>query len=269
MTTTVQAERTGRGPRLPLHYLTIPVVFVGLVLAWEAVARAYDLSVLVPYPGAVLAALIDGLRQGALLANAWVTLLEALCGFAIAVALGIAGGALLAESPLLDRTLYPYIAALQTVPKVALAPLFVIWFGFGLGSKIVICALIAFFPILVNTMIGLKAADPQQIDLLRAHCATRWQVFRWLKFPNALPFVFAGLNIGIVLAVIGAIVGEFVGAKAGLGKLILEYQFNLDVASVFAALVVLGAMGMLLGFLMRALQRRVVFWSAPDARDRL
>jgi NitT/TauT family transport system permease protein len=214
-------------------------------------------------------ALIEGFRQGALVENARVTLFEALCGFLIAALAGIGVGAMLSEVRLLEKTFYPYIAALQTVPKIALAPLFVIWFGFGPTSKILICAMISFFPILVNTMVGLKAADPQQVDLFRAHCGTRWQIFKWLKFPNALPFVFAGLNIGIVLSVIGAIVGEFVGARAGLGKLILEYQFNLEVAGVFAVLVVLGVMGMGLSFLMQLLQRKLVFWSTFDVRDRL
>jgi NitT/TauT family transport system permease protein len=268
-TATTAPARIQSRLRLKPHFLSIPAVLIGLVLAWEWLAQVYDLAILVPYPKAVAIALIDGLRQGALLKNAWTTLFEALCGFCIAAIFGVVGAAMLSESPLLEKTLYPYVAALQTIPKVALAPLFVIWFGFGPISKIFICAMIAFFPILVNTLVGLKAADLQQVDLLRAHCATRWQIFKWLKFPNALPFVFAGLNIGVVLSVIGAIVGEFVGAQAGLGKLILEYQFNLEVAGVFAVLVVLGAMGMVLSFLMRLLQRRVVFWAAPDVRDHL
>ncbi len=268
-TATTAPGRIRGHPRLRPHFLSIPAVLIGLILVWQWLAHVYDLAVLIPYPKTVAIALIDGLRQGALIRNAGTTLFEALCGFCAAAVFGVVGGALLSESPLLEKTLYPYVAALQTVPKVALAPLFVIWFGFGPASKIFICAMIAFFPILVNTLVGLKAADLQQVDLLRAHCATRWQIFKWLKFPNALPVVFAGLNIGIVLSVIGAIVGEFVGAQAGLGKLILEYQFSLEVAGVFAVLVVLGAMGMGLSFLMRLLQRRVVFWATPDARDRL
>lgn len=262
-------SRGRRRVRLKPHYLSIPAVFVGFVLAWEWMARAYDVGIIVPHPESVAVALIEGLRQGVLVENTWVTLFEALGGFCIAAVAGIGVGAVLSEVRVLEKTFYPYIAALQTMPKIALAPLFVIWFGFGPVSKILICAMISFFPILVNTIAGLKAADPQQVDLFRAHCATRWQVFKWLKFPNSLPFVFAGLHIGVVLSVIGAIVGEFVGAQAGLGKLILEYQFSLEVAGVFAVLVVLGVMGMTLSFAMRLVQRKVVFWSVPDARDRL
>ena len=232
------APKIRRSSHIKVEHVSIPVVFVLFILLWIWVARFYDLAIIVPYPDAVVASLIQGIRQGAIVENTWVTMFEALCGFAIAAFAGIVLGSVFSEVAILEKTFYPYIVALQTVPKVALAPLFIIWFGFGLTSKILICALIAFFPILVNTMAGLKTVDEQQIDLFRAHCASRWQIFKWLKFPNALPFVFAGLNIGIVLSIIGAIVGEFVGAQAGLGKLILEYQFNLEVSGVFAVLIV-------------------------------
>jgi len=263
------AAKPGRFLNVKIEYISIPAVFVLFVLLWIWVASVYDLDIIVPYPNAVVDALIRGFQQGALVTNTWVTLLEALCGFSIAAVAGVGLGSILSEIKVLGKTFYPYIVALQTLPKVALAPLFIIWFGFGLTSKILICALISFFPILVNTMAGLKAVDEQQMDLFRVHCATRWQIFKWLKFPNALPFIFAGLNIGVVLSIIGAIVGEFVGAQAGLGKLILEYQFNLDVAGVFAVLVVLGLLGMTLSFLMRRLQRKIVFWKVTDADDRL
>jgi NitT/TauT family transport system permease protein len=200
--------------------------------------------------------------------NAWYTFVEAIFGFSIAAFAGILFGSVISQIPILEKTFYPYLVALQTLPKIAMAPLFIIWFGFGLTSKVVICAMIAFFPILVNTIAGLKATEQQQVDLFRAHCANRWQIFKWLKFPNALPYIFAGLNIGVVLSVIGAIVGEFVGAQVGLGKLILEYQFELDMAGVFAVLVVLGAMGIALHLLMRVLQRRIVFWSKPDVVEK-
>ena len=249
---------------LRIEYLSIPGVFIIFIILWLAVAKFYDMPIIVPYPHAVLGALIQGFRQGSLVVNAWFTFLEAIFGFLIAAFAGILFGSLISQIKILEKTFYPYLVALQTLPKIALAPLFIIWFGFGLTSKVIICAMIAFFPILVNTIAGLKATEQQQVDLFRAYCASRWQIFKWLKFPNALPYIFAGLNIAVVLSIIGAIVGEFVGGQVGLGKLILEYQFELEVAGVFAVIVVLGAMGIILHFAMGVLQRKVVFWSKPN-----
>jgi NitT/TauT family transport system permease protein len=257
-------QRFSLKANLRIQYLSIPGVFVLFIFLWVAVAKLYDLPIIVPYPHAVFDALIRGFRQGSLLINAWFTFLEAIFGFSIAAFAGIFFGSVISQIPILEKTFYPYLVALQTLPKIAMAPLFIIWLGFGLTSKVVICAMIAFFPILVNTIAGLKATEQQQVDLFLAYCANRWQIFKWLKFPNALPYIFAGLNIGVVLSVIGAIVGEFVGAQVGLGKLILEYQFELEVAGVFAVLVVLGIMGIALHLIMGVLQRRIVFWSKPD-----
>jgi len=257
-------KRLSLNAKLRLEYLSIPGVFFLFILLWIVVAKFYNLPVIFPYPHAVLDALIKGFQNGSLLVNAWYTFLEAIFGFSIAAFAGIFFASVISQIPILEKTLYPYLVALQTLPKIAMAPLFIIWFGFGLTSKVVISAMIAFFPILVNTIAGLKATEQQQIDLFRAYCANRWQIFKWLKFPNALPYIFAGLNIGIVLSIIGAIVGEFVGAQVGLGKLILEYQFELEVAGVFAVLVVLGVMGIALHLLMRGLQRKLVFWSKSD-----
>ena len=142
----------------------------------------------------------------------------------------------------------------------AIAPIIVIWFGYGVASKIVITATIAFFPLLANTIVGLRAAPQEQIELMVAFTASRWQVFRLARLPQALPYIFVGLDVAIVLSVIGAIVGEFVGAQAGLGYLILQKNFNMDMAGVFAILIVLSAMGVGLHLLVNAVQRRVVFW---------
>src|SRR5690606_34953635 len=140
------------------------------------------------------------------------------------------------QFPLLERTLYPYVVAFQTIPKVAIAPIIVIWFGYGISSKIVITATIAFFPALANTIAGLRATPPEQLELLVAYTATRWQVFWKVKVPQALPYIFVGLDVAIVLSIIGAIVGEFVGARAGLGYLIMQANFSMDMARTFAIL---------------------------------
>jgi len=144
----------------------------------------------------------------------------------------------------------------------------VIWFGYGISSKIVITATIAFFPVLANTIVGLRAAPADQVDLMLAYTATRWQLLRLVRWPAALPYVFVGLDVAIVLSVIGAIVGEFVGAQAGLGYLILQKNFNFDMAGVFAILLILSLMGVGLHLVVTQVQRRVVFWMDP-APDRV
>ena len=155
----------------------------------------------------------------------------------------------------------PVCRGVQTVPKVAVAPLFVLWFGFDTTSKVVITATIVFFPVLANTIVGLRSAPRDQIDVMRAFTASPWRVFRMVRLPHALPYIFAGLDIGIVLAVIGAIVGEFVGAQAGLGYLILQRNFSMDAAGMFAILIALSVIGLVLHAVVRFIARRVIFWS--------
>jgi NitT/TauT family transport system permease protein len=147
------------------------------------------------------------------------------------------------------------------MPKVAIAPLFVLWFGFGVTSKIIITAAIVFFPVLANTIVGLRSAPRDQVDLMTAFTASQWHIFRMVRVPHALPFIFVGLDIGIVLAVIGAIVGEFVGAQAGLGYLIMQRNFSMDASGVFAILIVLSIIGIVLHSAMRFVARRVIFWT--------
>jgi ABC-type nitrate/sulfonate/bicarbonate transport system permease component len=148
------------------------------------------------------------MRSGLYLSNFWVTLCEALLGFVIAAVTGIMLGAVIAQFRLMEQTFYPYLVALQTLPKIAIAPLIIVWFGFGISSKVIIAATVAFFPVLVNVIVGLKTIDPAKLDLMRSLRASRWQTFRLVTFPNALPFVFAGLDIAVVFSVLGAIVGE-------------------------------------------------------------
>jgi NitT/TauT family transport system permease protein len=194
----------------------------------------------------------------------WVTLGEALAGFAIAAVAGIAMGAGIAQFRLVERTVYPYLVALQTLPKIAIAPLIIVWAGFGLSSKVIIAALVAFFPVLVNVIVGLKTIDQSKLELMRSLRASRWQTFRLVTFPNALPFVFAGLDIAVVFSVLGAIVGEFVGAQRGLGNLILQFNVTLDIAGVFAVLILLAVLGIALHLAMQAVERRVIFWAQPE-----
>jgi len=236
------------------------------LLGWELAVRLLAVPLVVlPPPSSVATSLYAILISGTMFWHLGVTLTEILLGFALGAATALVLGALIAQFRVVDRMLYPYVVALQAVPKVALAPLLVVWFGFGLESKILMTAIIAFFPILVNTVVGLRTVEQERLDLMVALKATRWQAFRYVRLPGALPFIFAGLDVGIVLSVIGAIVGEFVGANAGIGYLLLVYNADLRIAAMFALLIVLAAVGMVLHAIVQLVQRRVMFWARPRA----
>jgi NitT/TauT family transport system permease protein len=266
---TVSTASTATDTEPPAPWLTpmrrkalIVAVFVAVVAAWQLVVSALGVSHLIfPGPAGVARAICDIFQSGEVWPHLGVTLYEILAGFALGAIAGFVLGALIGQSALLELVLYPYVLAFQTVPKVAVAPLFVLWFGFDTTSKVVITATIVFFPVLANTIVGLRSAPREQIDLMHAFTASGWHVFRMVRLPHALPYVFAGLDIGIVLAVIGAIVGEFVGAQAGLGYLILQRNFSMDAAGMFAILVVLSAIGIVLHGVVKAIARRVVFWA--------
>lgn len=241
-----------------LPALSVPAV----LLLWEAVIRGFAVEPFVfPAPSAVAVALWSGLSSGTYLEALWVTLTEILAGFALGSAFGFGLGLLLASVAILNRIIFPWVVGIQTIPKVAIAPLMIVWFGFGIESKVLIVALTCLFPVLVNTMAGLRATERSRIDLIRAHGGRHSQVVRFVLFPSALPYIFAGLNTAMVLAVIGAIVGEFVGARSGIGVLILQANFNLDLAAVFALLVILAVVGITLNSAIRFVERKVCFWN--------
>ena len=186
----------------------------------------------------------------------------------LAAVAGVLVGSLVTQVWLLERTLYPYLIALQSMPKIAIAPLIVIWFGYGASSKVIIAAMISFFPILVNVVVGLRSCDASKLDLLRSLSASKWQIFWYLRLPNALPFIFAGFNIAIIFSILGAIVGEFVGGEAGLGFLIVAANTTLDVSQVFAVLIVLATLGVTVFIGLQFVHRKVVFWAESDDINR-
>jgi NitT/TauT family transport system permease protein len=242
-------------------------VFFG---GWEYACRSLAISELIlPAPSQIVAALIAGFRSGLFVDGLLTTLSEVILGFVLAAASAFILGTLISQIRLLEAVIYPYIVAFQTLPKVAVAPLILIWVGLGIEGKIFIAATVSFFPMLVNTIVGLRSAPQNEIDLMRSLSAGRWKIFRYVQLPEALPFIFAGLNIGLVLAVLGAIVGEFVGAKGGLGYLIVQMNFNLDVAGIFAALLLLGIMGIALNFLSQFLRRKIVFWKHDSSSTQI
>jgi NitT/TauT family transport system permease protein len=186
-----------------------------------------------------------GLTSGFLLPHIWVTSVEIVLGLVAGCGVGFLTGVILVEVAFLQRLLYPYIIASQVVPKLALGPLFIIWFGFGMTSTVVITALICFFPLLENTMTGLQQIDPQKRDLFRMLRATRMQTLLRLKIPSGLPVIMAGVRVAVVLALVGAIVGEFIGGSRGLGASIIAAQGMMDSTLMFALFVVITVLGMI------------------------
>jgi NitT/TauT family transport system permease protein len=234
------------------------VVFIG---GWELIVRIFDVpNLILPAPSAIWLALLATVAKHGFWQHVGVTLAETLGGFALGSSTGFVIGALVAQFRLLERTLYLYIIAFQAIPKVAVAPILLIWFGYGMASKIVITATIAFFPLLANTITGLRAAPADQMEMLRGFTATPAEVFRMVRIPQALPYIMVGLDVAMVLSVTGAIVGEFVGSQQGIGYLILQRTSDLNMAAVFALLLVLALIGIGLHLIIRGLQRRIVFW---------
>ena len=241
------------------------LLFVATIAAWEAVVRAFQIPVFIlPSPTQVGMALYRGIASGVYLDHLKYTLLETLLGFIVGAALGFFLGTAVAMNRYVEFFFYPYIVMFQSLPKVALAPLIVVWFGLGLTSKVINAALVAFFPLLVNTMVGLKSADEDRVSLMRSLAASNQQIFWMLRLPNALPFVMAGLDVALIFALIGAIVAEFVGAQRGLGMLIQSMNFNMDVSGQFSILIILSLVGLILNRIIMLIRRRVMFWDPSE-----
>lgn len=244
------------------------VVFLGV---WqEGVQLAHVPAFILPTPTAIFTAFYRGVASGIYVHHLWVTLVETALGFAAGSALAFAFGVTVALNRRVEYFLYPYIIMFQSMPKVALAPLIVVWFGLGLTSKVVNAGLVAFFPLMVNTIVGLRSADEDRINLMRSLDASETQIFWMLRLPNAMPFIMAGLEIAMIFALIGSIVAEFVGAESGLGMLIQSMNFTMDVAGQFSVLLILSAVGLLLNKCIGLFRKRVLFWDASEkARDDL
>jgi NitT/TauT family transport system permease protein len=247
----------------PLLQNVPALVFLALLIAaWEAYVYLFKVNdFILPAPSKIMAVMIRLFPL--LLAHTWTTTYEILIGFLAGNGFAVLMALLIVNSRLAERVFYPLIIASQTIPKVAIAPLFLIWFGSGLLPKVLIAAIVCFFPTVVNTVQGLRATDPNAIDLLRLVAASRWQVFTKLRFPNALPYFFAGLKISIALAVIGAIIGEWVGANSGLGYLIMFSSQTMRTDLMFAALVLTALLGVVL-YLVVVLLERLLSWGASD-----
>ncbi len=213
--------------------------------AWEAVVRLCHTSPLVlPAPSAVAQSLMQGLASGYLLPHIVLTLTEVVLGLLLGASLGFAGGLVLGESLRWRRVLMPYVVISQVLPKLALSPLFIVWFGFGILPTVVMTALICFFPLLENTSTSMQQVDARHLELFRMLRASRLQTLWRLKIPASLPHIFTGLRVAVVLAWVGAVVGEFIGASRGLGALIIAAQGSMDTPLMFAVLTVITVLGL-------------------------
>lgn len=239
--------------------LHIAATLIVTLLVWEAAVRLFHVRPFVlPAPSTIFS---EFLASPAYLAkNALYTLYSTALGFGLAVVIGFGLAVAIVHSRLLERTLYPYLVLLNSIPKVALAPLFVMWLGVGIEPKVAIALMIAIFSIVIDTILGLRSVDPDMLSLAKASRASQWHILFKIRLPNALPSMFAGMKVGIAFALVGAIVGEFVAGQVGLGAMIMQAQGSFDSARAFAAIILLAVMGTVLFYLVELVERLCLPW---------
>jgi NitT/TauT family transport system permease protein len=244
--------------------LKLSLTLIALVAAWELLCRALNIPVfLIPAPSQVAWRLYE--KRDLYLIHTWTTLYETTAGFLLAVVFGILCAAIIVVIPKLRDIVMPLLLVAQLVPKVAIAPLLLIWFGYGLFPKVLVAFLVAFFPIVVNGASGLASVQPELLDLGHSLQASRWQTFWKFRIPSALPELFSGMKVAVTLAIIGAIIGEFVGGNRGLGYLIIVANQELDTPLAFAAIFLLSVAGIALYAIVEMLERMLIPWHAPSA----
>lgn len=243
-----------------LDRFAVLIALVVLVFVWEAAVDLGKIPIFVlPAPSDIWASIVK--NWSALLAHAWVTLLETLAGFGLSLVIGIPLAVLIVYSRIFDRVVYPMLVASQAVPKVALAPILLIALGYGIGPKVIVAFLIAFFPIVVNTVTGLASVGRDTLNLMHSMGASKLDVFRKVRFPHAVPSMIAGFKVAIAFAVVGAVVGEFVGSRSGLGYYMLLATGNFDTPLVFACVVFLTVMGIVLFYSVGLLEVALGRWN--------
>jgi NitT/TauT family transport system permease protein len=243
-----------------LDRFAVILALAGALIVWElAVDLAGIPRFVLPAPSDIWTSIVA--HWGPLLGHSWVTLLETLAGFGLSLAIGIPLAVLIVYSPIFERVLYPILVASQAVPKVALAPILLVALGYSILPKIIVAFLIAFFPVVVNTVTGLASVDRDTLNLLHSMGASKMDVFRKIRFPHAVPSMIAGFKVAIALAVVGAVVGEFVGSRSGLGYYMLLATGNFDTPLVFACVVFLTAMGIILFYTVGLLEVALARWN--------
>src|SRR5436853_3939209 len=249
----------------PKNFMLRLLLIAAFLAVWEALVRLFEIPLFIlPTPSNVFIALYRGFASALYVDHIWFTITETLLGFVLGTSLAFLLGTVIALSRPVEYFLYPFVVMFQAMPKVALAPLIIVWFGLGLTSKVVNAALVAFFPLMVNTIVGLRSAEEDKVNLMKSLAATRTQIFWMLQLPNAMPYIFAGLEIAMIFALIGAIVAEFVGAQAGLGMLIQSMNFTMDVAGQVSVLPVLSLPRLLCNGIGAGRRRGVVLADSPD-----
>lgn len=231
-----------------------------VVLWWVVTAVGFVPPYLVPSPSATFGSIVD--NPGYYWENTMVTGWETLLGFVLATAIGVLAAVAMVQSPTVERTLYPLLLFAQVIPKIAVAPLFVVWLGFGLTPKIVVAMLMAFFPVVISMVTGLRSVDPEMLELSATMGAGPASTFRRIRFPASLPYLFTGLKVAATMAVTGAVVGEFVGANSGLGNVILQANGNVDTPTLFAGLLVMSLLGVALFAVVEVLEHLLLPWHA-------
>src|SRR5215475_3583449 len=256
-------SRTGQVRSLVRDWSQPVATFVALILLWEAAGKVFGVPIwLLPTPTDILGALVD--RGPDLFQHTWVTFYETILGFLLAIGLGVPLAVAVTYSRALSNTIYPLILVTQSVPKVAFAPILLIWLGYGIFPKIVVAFLVAFFPVVVDTATGLRSPSPQLIDLARQLSASQFQIYMKIRFPSSLPHFFSGLKVAITLSVIGAVIGEFVGAEKGLGFLVVQATSHFKTPLAFGAMALLALMSMVLFGIVAAIERITCPWYGRD-----
>jgi NitT/TauT family transport system permease protein len=264
-----ERDRLGPGERardaVGRSWRPVALLLACLAAWWGiTVARLVE-PYLVPSPATTLR--VMAAKWGYIWHHTWVTTYETMLGFTIAVIVGVFAAVIMVYSTAVERTLYPVLLFAQVIPKIAIAPLFVVWLGFGIAPKIVVAVLIAFFPVVISMVTGLKAVDPEMIELSATMGAGPVQTFAKIRFPASLPHLFAGLKVAVTLAVTGAVVGEFVGANQGLGYVILQANGNLDTPMLFAGLLVMSMIGVVLFVFVELAEKLLLPWHASRRGD--
>lgn len=244
-----------------------PFIFLVLiVVAWDITIRVFKIPPYqIPAPKDVIVTLWQ--EGPMLLREAWPTTVATVWGFLLSAAFGIPVAMLIAGSRTVESYVYPLLVFSQSIPKIAIAPLFVVWFGFGMLPKVLSAFLLGFFPVVVSAVQGFKSVEPDMMDLARSMEANRWQIFRMVSLPHAMPSIFAGLKVSITLAVVGAVVGEFVGSNYGIGFVLQRSIGNFELPTMFAALVVLALIGVILFWILDVIERLAIPWHASQRHD--
>jgi len=260
-------------PRLRLStalpWITTPILVFAIIAVWHFYVTGAKVSAFIlPTPASVWTAWKQMIVAGTTWQHTWATVYETIAGFFWASIVGVALGVVLGRVRWLEVTLNPFIVATQVVPKVALVPLMIVWFGFGMTSKVVIAAVLAFFPILSNTVLGVKSVDRGHRDVMTSLNASRWMVLRRLELPSSLPYILTGMEVGVVLAIIGAVVGEFLGGNVGLGYLLVARMNAYETDVLFAVIVHMTMIGFLFYFAIGVVRRLTIPWHESVAMER-